>query len=86
MNIGINKFQTRVCFTVEYINNNATGRDILGIGLSQGRSQGEHCTGGTCSTFGKVREHYSLPLEALFLMKLQNFLKSLNLDEFIKNT
>ena len=34
MNIGINEFQTRVCFTVEYIYYNAKGRDILDIGLS----------------------------------------------------
>ena len=34
VNIGIKEFQTRVCFAVEYINNNAKGRDIFAIGLS----------------------------------------------------
>ena len=33
MNIGINKFQNRVRFTVEYVNNNAKGRGSLEIGL-----------------------------------------------------
>ena len=32
--LSISKFQTRVCFTVEYINNNDKGRDILDICLS----------------------------------------------------
>ena len=42
VNIEINEFQTRVCFTFECINNNAKGRDIPDFGLSGFNYRQEH--------------------------------------------